>query len=549
MDSGLPNKGILRKWTNYIAGWQDRYFEISNGTISYYKEKEDKAYGCRGSVSLRGITIVEHEYDQSAFSLTAGTTHWFLKCESVDEKLTWIRLLKDFSKDSNDSDYSSTSTKSHSRNPSSISSVLVRDSLEDNEKLFSSRIAELEAYRTMCLDQMVSVQRLLEKEIAVPKADLLSIKATHIAMINNINHIIDLAKTGKVSISETGENSNVSTSSSYSLSRIADDGEESESTIQEPASTSLSTIDVTSEGDDEWHDADEHSSMGSIERAEEARGSKTPSPANSSPTKEKLKKTKSVDTRRNLPFGHYDDLCIPDHHPLFSDVDTLALEQLKYALAGVEDNIWTLFAEDGAMKMYTREMQDEGGVPIDPLKAVHEVKGVTALEYMYHFYDPMFKKTWDHTLTDMSVVENISRDTVVLHQKHKTVWPAAPRESLFVSHIRRVDSMKREGAHDLYIVCNKDVDREDVPLGTPSSLRVSLSVSMICETVILGNKKLEDITRNDIQCNIIYVSQVHPGGWLPLAALRRVYKKEYPKFLRTFTEFVVKSVKHQKIAI
>lgn len=117
------------------------------------------------------------------------------------------------------------------------------------------------------------------------------------------------------------------------------------------------------------------------------------------------------------------------------------------------------------MRMYTRQIEDEGGVPVDPLKAIHAVDGVTALEFMHYFYDARYKMQWDHTLEAMSVVEHISPDSVVLHQKHKTVWPAAPRESLFVSHIRRVDEHKRDGAHDLYIVCNRDIQRADVPVG------------------------------------------------------------------------------------
>uniref|UniRef100_A0A8R1ETY2 START domain-containing protein n=1 Tax=Caenorhabditis japonica TaxID=281687 RepID=A0A8R1ETY2_CAEJA len=120
------------------------------------------------------------------------------------------------------------------------------------------------------------------------------------------------------------------------------------------------------------------------------------------------------------------------------------------------------------MRMYTRQVEDEGGLPVDPLKATHSVDGVTALEFMHYFYDARYKMQWDHTLEAMSVVEHISQDSVVLHQKHKTVWPAAPRESLFVSHIRRVDEHKRDGAHDLYIVCNKDVERRDVPVQNDS---------------------------------------------------------------------------------
>lgn len=40
---------------------------------------------------------------------------------------------------------------------------------------------------------------------------------------------------------------------------------------------------------------------------------------------------------------------------------------------GVGEGGWFVFAEDGEMRMYKREVE-EGGVVVDPLKAVHTVK-------------------------------------------------------------------------------------------------------------------------------------------------------------------------------
>lgn len=57
-------------------------------------------------------------------------------------------------------------------------------------------------------------------------------------------------------------------------------------------------------------------------------------------------------------------------------IDTTTLEQLKYAKMGVGEGGWQLFAEDGEMRMYRREVE-EGGIVCDPLKAVHTVKVLT----------------------------------------------------------------------------------------------------------------------------------------------------------------------------
>ncbi|CAJ0572869.1 unnamed protein product, partial [Mesorhabditis spiculigera] len=251
---------------------------------------------------------------------------------------------------------------------------------------------------------------------------------------------------------------------------------------------------------------------------------------------------------KNLPFGCFDHVQLPGNYELHAEVEEITMQQLRYAMEGVDNSTWTLFAEDGQMKMFKREVEMDG-LPVDPLKALHHVKGVSALEYMHYFFDPRYKKNWDHTLEAVSVLDNPSPDTALLHQRHKTIWPAASRESLFWTHIRRVDAMKSPDAADLYIVCNKDVIREDVPLGTSSSVRVKLTVSMVCETLIAGNKPAADCTRADVSCRILYVSCVHPGGWVPTAALRTVYKKEYPKFLRTFTEFVLSNVKDKPLAM
>ena len=50
-------EGIMSKWTNYIHGWQDRYFVLKNGTLSYFKSKNEMQSGCRGSMSLTRAVI------------------------------------------------------------------------------------------------------------------------------------------------------------------------------------------------------------------------------------------------------------------------------------------------------------------------------------------------------------------------------------------------------------------------------------------------------------------------------------------------------------
>lgn len=64
VDDGLPQlSGVLHKWTNYLHGWQERYFVLKEGTLTYFKSETDRSFGCRGAVSLaRAIITVSFEY-------------------------------------------------------------------------------------------------------------------------------------------------------------------------------------------------------------------------------------------------------------------------------------------------------------------------------------------------------------------------------------------------------------------------------------------------------------------------------------------------------
>ena len=63
------------------------------------------------------------------------------------------------------------------------------------------------------------------------------------------------------------------------------------------------------------------------------------------------------------------------------------------------------------------------------------------------------------------MVEKIDENTLILHQLHKKVWPAAQRESLFWTHLEDVGDQKDEDALDAFVVCNHNVERDDVPVG------------------------------------------------------------------------------------
>jgi len=50
-------QGYLNKWTNFLHGWQKRYFVLKNGTLLYFKSQSETECGCRGAISLLKATV------------------------------------------------------------------------------------------------------------------------------------------------------------------------------------------------------------------------------------------------------------------------------------------------------------------------------------------------------------------------------------------------------------------------------------------------------------------------------------------------------------
>jgi collagen type IV alpha-3-binding protein len=249
---------------------------------------------------------------------------------------------------------------------------------------------------------------------------------------------------------------------------------------------------------------------------------------------------------------------------IVSKVDEITKDQLHYAQLGLGQdgttNGWQLFAEDGQMRLYSRELEIDGLV-CDPLKAVHVVKGVTAHEMCHRFFNPANRFDWEETLESMKVIDVIDANTLVFHQIHKRIWPAAQRDAVFWSHIRKVDDPKPSclsqddiNPHtrpdlklvDVWIVCNNSIDKPEISV--EGCVRVKLTVSLVCETYIPIATSPEKVTRDQLVCKIIYSSTINPGGWAPAAILRAVYRREYPRFLENFSKHVIEVNKSKPIA-
>lgn len=111
------------------------------------------------------------------------------------------------------------------------------------------------------------------------------------------------------------------------------------------------------------------------------------------------------------------------------------------------------------------------------------------------------------------------------------------------------------------------------PANQGKCVRIYLTVILLCQTYLPPGKDAKTATRDDLTCKITYCSTgmlslalslslsllgqvfvtflvsilVNPGGWAPATVLRAIYKKEYPKFLKRFTGYVIEQSKNKPI--
>ncbi|XP_075591788.1 LOW QUALITY PROTEIN: oxysterol-binding protein 1 [Dermatophagoides farinae] len=85
-------KGWLFKWTNYIKGYQKRYFVLSHKELSYYRNPMECNQSCRGSIHLESAIL--HSYDSCSFDVSSGPKTFHLRAHNEVEKQNWISAIE-----------------------------------------------------------------------------------------------------------------------------------------------------------------------------------------------------------------------------------------------------------------------------------------------------------------------------------------------------------------------------------------------------------------------------------------------------------------------
>lgn len=92
-NASSSHSGYLQKWTNYIKGYQKRWFVLSNGLLSYYRSQAEMAHTCRGTINLANAQI--HSEDACHFVVTnCGTQTFHLKASNELDKQKWVSALE-----------------------------------------------------------------------------------------------------------------------------------------------------------------------------------------------------------------------------------------------------------------------------------------------------------------------------------------------------------------------------------------------------------------------------------------------------------------------
>uniref|UniRef100_A0A8C3GY75 Oxysterol-binding protein n=1 Tax=Corvus moneduloides TaxID=1196302 RepID=A0A8C3GY75_CORMO len=219
-------KGWLFKWTNYLKGYQRRWFVLSNGLLSYYRSsatvrsggsswkrvkntpvlvrkmgtQAEMAHTCRGTINLSTAHIDTE--DSCNIVLSNGGRTYHLKANSEVERQRWvtalelakakaIRMRNNQSDDSGDEEPASQSDKSELHGPL---------------KTLSSKLEDLSTCNELIAKHGAALQRSLSEleNLRLPADSGEKIKAvneratlfriTSNAMINACRDFLDLAE-------------------------------------------------------------------------------------------------------------------------------------------------------------------------------------------------------------------------------------------------------------------------------------------------------------------------------------------------------------------
>ncbi|XP_051528849.1 pleckstrin homology domain-containing family A member 3-like isoform X2 [Myxocyprinus asiaticus] len=140
-------EGVLYKWTNYMTGWQPRWFVLDNGIISYFDSQDDVCKGSKGSIKMSVCEIKVHPTDNTRLELIIpGEQHFYVKAVNAAERQKWLVALG-----SSKAGLIDTRTKKE------------RELTETTESL-KTKMSELRLYCDLLMQQVHTIQESVQQE-------------------------------------------------------------------------------------------------------------------------------------------------------------------------------------------------------------------------------------------------------------------------------------------------------------------------------------------------------------------------------------------------
>ncbi|CAF2975068.1 unnamed protein product [Rotaria socialis] len=85
-------RGWLYKWTNYLKGYQKRWFVLQAGVLYYYRSQDEMTHTCRGTVYLESAHLSSN--DACHFIISNGSTILHLRTSTETDKQRWMSALE-----------------------------------------------------------------------------------------------------------------------------------------------------------------------------------------------------------------------------------------------------------------------------------------------------------------------------------------------------------------------------------------------------------------------------------------------------------------------
>uniref|UniRef100_I3LGX5 Ceramide transfer protein n=1 Tax=Sus scrofa TaxID=9823 RepID=I3LGX5_PIG len=533
-ESGPPVErcGVLSKWTNYIHGWQDRWVVLKNNTLSYYKSEDETEYGCRGSICLSKAVITPHDFDECRFDISVNDSVWYLRAQDPDHRQQWIDAIEQHKTESGYG--SESSLRRHGSMVSLVSgasgySATSTSSFKKGHSL-REKLAEMETFRDILCRQVDTLQKYFDAcADAVSKDELQRDKVVE----DDEDDFPTTRSDGDFLHNTNGSKEKVFPHvTPKGINGIDFKGEAItfKATTAGILATLSHCIELMVKREDSWQKR--------LDKESEKRRRVEEEYKNATAEQDKIEEQVLKMVSGYMAYRHAsgDAFSSVGTHRFVQKVEEMVQNHMTYSLQDVGgDANWQLVVEEGEMKVYRREVE-ENGIVLDPLKATHAVKGVTGHEVCNYFWNVDVRNDWETTIENFHVVETLADNAIIIYQTHKRVWPASQRDVLYLSAIRKIPA-KTENDPETWIVCNFSVDHNSAPLNN-RCVRAKINVAMICQTLVSPPEGNQEISRDNILCKITYVANVNPGGWAPASVLRAVAKREYPKFLKRFTSYV-----------